>query len=117
MTKIVIEPSNTSIIPDYYKDELGLYCLDIKDTSKIAITLQDDWTVGGEPNKSAINRSYPMTIPATDKNNLFLEHLADANFDPEFYKLHEKEIIAKFNQENNTNIQLKKKSWKRIFSA
>ncbi|WP_405292101.1 NAD(P)/FAD-dependent oxidoreductase [Algibacter sp. Ld11] len=45
-----------------------------------------------------------------------LEHLADANFDPEFYKLYEKEIVAKFNQENNTNIQLKKKSWKRIFS-
>jgi NADPH-dependent 2,4-dienoyl-CoA reductase/sulfur reductase-like enzyme len=46
-----------------------------------------------------------------------LEHLADANFDPEFYKLYEPEIVAKFNQENNTNIQLKKKSWKRIFSA
>ncbi len=46
-----------------------------------------------------------------------LEHLADANFDPEFYKLHEPEIIAKFNQENNTNIQLKKKSWKRIFQT
>ena len=46
-----------------------------------------------------------------------LEHLADANFDPEFYKLHEKEIVTKFNQENNTNIQLKKKSWKRIFST
>jgi NADPH-dependent 2,4-dienoyl-CoA reductase/sulfur reductase-like enzyme len=45
-----------------------------------------------------------------------LEHLADANFDPEFFKLHEKEIVAKFNQENNTNIQLKKKSWKRIFT-
>lgn len=45
-----------------------------------------------------------------------LEHLADANFDPEFYKLHESEIVAKFNKENNTNIQLKKKSWKRIFS-
>ena len=45
-----------------------------------------------------------------------LEHLADANFDPEFFKLHEPEIVAKFNQENNTNIQLKKKSWKRIFS-
>jgi NAD(P)H-nitrite reductase large subunit len=45
-----------------------------------------------------------------------LEHLADANFDPEFYKLHEPEIVAKFNQENNTTIQLKKKSWKRIFS-
>ncbi len=46
-----------------------------------------------------------------------LEHLADANFDPEFYKLHEKDIVAKFNQENNTNIQLKKKSWKRIFQT
>ena len=48
--------------------------------------------------------------------NYVLEHLADANFDPEFYKLHESEIVAKFNKENNTNIQLKKKSWKRIFS-
>jgi NAD(P)H-nitrite reductase large subunit len=45
-----------------------------------------------------------------------LEFLVDANFDPEFYKLHETEILAKFNQENDTNIQLKKKSWKRIFS-
>ena len=45
-----------------------------------------------------------------------LEYLADANFDPEFYKLHEAEIVAKFNQENNTNILLKKKNWKRIFS-
>jgi len=45
-----------------------------------------------------------------------LEHLADANFDPEFYKLHEPEIVTKFNKENNTNIQLKKKSWKRIFA-
>ena len=45
-----------------------------------------------------------------------LEHLADANFDPEFYKLYEREIVNKFNQENGTNIQLKKKSWKRIFA-
>jgi NADPH-dependent 2,4-dienoyl-CoA reductase/sulfur reductase-like enzyme len=45
-----------------------------------------------------------------------LEYLADANFDPEFYKLHELKIVAKFNCENNTNILPKKKSWKRIFS-
>ena len=44
-----------------------------------------------------------------------LEYLTDANFDPEFYKLHEAEILAKFNKENNTNIHLKKKSWKRVF--
>ncbi len=46
-----------------------------------------------------------------------LEHLADANFNPEFYKLHETEIVAKFNKEHHTNIQLKKKSWARIFST
>ena len=45
-----------------------------------------------------------------------LEHLADANFDPEFFKLYEKEIVEKFNKENKTSIQLKKKNWKRIFS-
>ena len=45
-----------------------------------------------------------------------LAHLADANFDPEFYKKYASEIISKFNQENNTTIELKKKSWKRIFS-
>jgi NAD(P)H-nitrite reductase large subunit len=44
-----------------------------------------------------------------------LEHLADANFDPEFYKLHENEILEKFNKENNSNIQLRKKSWSQIF--
>jgi len=48
--------------------------------------------------------------------NYVIEHLADANFDPEFFKLHEKEIVEKFNKENNSNIQLKKKSWTRIFN-
>ncbi|MGB0895883.1 MAG: NAD(P)/FAD-dependent oxidoreductase [Flavobacteriaceae bacterium] len=48
--------------------------------------------------------------------NHVLEHFRDANFDPEFYKHHEKDIIAKFNSENKTTIQLKLKSWKRIFS-
>ena len=54
----------------------------------------------------------------TDKKDIthVLEYLADANFDPEFYKLYEPEIVAKFNTENNSNILTKKKSWKRIFS-
>lgn len=46
-----------------------------------------------------------------------LEHLKDANFDPEFYKKYEEEIVAKFNQEKGTDIQVKKKSWKRILEA
>lgn len=45
-----------------------------------------------------------------------MEHLKDANFDPEFYKTYENEIVAQFNQENGTNISAKKKSWKRIFA-
>ncbi|MFY9243346.1 MAG: FAD/NAD(P)-binding oxidoreductase [Polaribacter sp.] len=45
-----------------------------------------------------------------------LEYLKDANFDPEFYSLYENDIVAKFNQENGTDIKVKKKSWKRIFS-
>ena len=44
-----------------------------------------------------------------------LEHLPDANFDPEFYKLHEKEIVEKFNSENNTSLKVKKRNWKTLF--
>ena len=54
----------------------------------------------------------------TEKKSIefVLEYLADANFDPEFYKLHEAAIVAKFNTEFGTNISSRKKSWKRIFS-
>lgn len=45
-----------------------------------------------------------------------LEHLADANFDPEFYKQYAQDIISKFNMEQGTNLQVKKKAWKRIFN-
>ncbi len=45
-----------------------------------------------------------------------LEHLADANFDPEFYKQHENEIVAKFNSENKTSIAVKKRNWRTLFS-
>ena len=45
-----------------------------------------------------------------------LEHLKDANFDPEFYKAHEEAILNKFNNEQGTNIKVARKSWKRIFA-
>ncbi len=45
-----------------------------------------------------------------------LAHLKDANFDPEFYKLHEEAIVEKFNKEQGTNIKVARKSWKRIFA-
>ncbi len=48
--------------------------------------------------------------------NHVMEHLKDANFDPEFYAQYEGKIVSKFNSEFGTSITLKKKSWKRIFS-
>ena len=46
-----------------------------------------------------------------------MEQLKDANFDPEFYRLYEDEIVAKFNQEQGTKITVKKRSWKRILGC
>ena len=45
-----------------------------------------------------------------------MEHLADANFDPEFFKHYEKEIIAKYNADRGKSVKAKKKSLKRIFA-
>ncbi len=45
-----------------------------------------------------------------------LEHLKDANFDPEFYKHYESEILEAYNKAYGTSIVPKKKSWKRIFA-
>lgn len=44
-----------------------------------------------------------------------IEHLSDANFDPEFYKHYELEIVSKYNSDFGKSIALKKKSLKRIF--
>ena len=45
-----------------------------------------------------------------------MEHLKDANFDPEFYSQYEKAIVSRYNSEFGTKIIPKKKSWKRIFN-
>ena len=45
-----------------------------------------------------------------------MEHLKDANFDPEFYGQYETEIISKYNSEFGTGIRPKKRSWQRILS-
>lgn len=44
-----------------------------------------------------------------------MEHLIDANFDPEFYHTYEKDIVTKFNSDFGKSIHSKKKSLKRIF--
>lgn len=44
-----------------------------------------------------------------------MSYLKDANFDPEFYKTYERDIIKQYNDTFNTNLIAHKKSWKRIF--
>lgn len=44
-----------------------------------------------------------------------MEHLRDANFDPEFYKSFEPQIVSKYNSDFGKSINLKKKNLKRIF--
>ena len=48
------------------------------------------------------------------KIDFVMEYLRDANFDPEFYKNYEFDIVATFNSEFGTTIKPRKKSWKRI---
>ena len=48
--------------------------------------------------------------------NYVMTYLKDANFDPEFYRQYEVDVITAYNSEFETNITLEKKSWKRIFS-
>ena len=45
-----------------------------------------------------------------------MSYLKDANFDPEFYKAYESDILKQYNDTFNTNLTAHKKSWKRIFS-
>ena len=46
-----------------------------------------------------------------------LTHLKDANFDAEFYASHENDIIQSFNNQFNTQLVTKRKSWKRILKG
>jgi NADH oxidase (H2O2-forming) len=43
-----------------------------------------------------------------------LEHLADANFDPEFFRTYEHLIIAGYNKQNGKDLRPRKRSWKRL---
>jgi NAD(P)H-nitrite reductase large subunit len=49
----------------------------------------------------------------TDKVSIdvIMSNLRTANFDPEFFRVYEKEIVDGFNKKTNKNIQLKPKSW------
>lgn len=44
-----------------------------------------------------------------------MEHLADANFDPEFFKSFESQIVTKYNADTGSSLKAKKRSLKRIF--
>ncbi len=45
-----------------------------------------------------------------------VENLKDANFDPEFYRHYEADILNHYNSEFGTDLKVRKKSWQRIFN-
>jgi NAD(P)H-nitrite reductase large subunit len=53
---------------------------------------------------------------AEDTLEHVLVHLKDANFDPEFYKKYEGQILGKYNTEHDADLRPKKKSWSRILA-
>tara|TARA_B100000809_G_scaffold121024_1_gene119237 strand:+ start:5234 stop:6565 length:1332 start_codon:yes stop_codon:yes gene_type:complete len=55
-------------------------------------------------------------IDGGETMDYIMEHLKDANFDPEFYRQYENEIVAQYNKENGTILSAKKRDWKRIFN-
>ena len=54
---------------------------------------------------------FDVWINSEKSMDYVIQHLASANFDPEFYRTFEKEIVAKYNEQFNKNIHLKKKMW------
>ncbi|MEO6165962.1 MAG: hypothetical protein ABIO98_00465, partial [Chitinophagales bacterium] len=56
------------------------------------------------------HKSFDQWIQEGKSIEFVLEHLPEANFDPEFYRQHEPQIIQKFNQENEgSNVRIKRK--------
>jgi NADPH-dependent 2,4-dienoyl-CoA reductase/sulfur reductase-like enzyme len=55
-------------------------------------------------------------IDGGETMDFIMEHLKDANFDPEFYRQYEAEIVGQYNKENGTALSVKKRDWKRIFA-
>ena len=95
----------------YWEDPTGKICLHVVSDEKTDLFIGlnvfgmrlrhhvcDDWL------KSERTISYVM------------EHLKDANFDPEFYKQYEQSIINQYNKETGNKVSAKSKSWARILN-
>ena len=94
----------------YWEDESGKICLHL-------VYDQSNKTLLGI-NTFGIRLRHEVCerwIDGGDTIDYILEHLADANFDPEFYKKYEREIVELYNKEQGTTISVKKRDWKRVF--
>jgi len=56
-------------------------------------------------------------IKEKTKIETVMKNLGLANFDPEFYKKHEAEVIAIYNQQTGSNLSLNhQRSWNKVFA-
>ncbi|WP_420385174.1 NAD(P)/FAD-dependent oxidoreductase [Roseivirga sp.] len=93
----------------YWEHEQGKICLRLRwDTESGRLTGVNNF--GFRLRHQAFDKWFNQSKTV----DFVLEHLRDASFDPEFYQQHEQQIIDAFNQQQGTQLKLKKKSWKRI---
>ncbi|PCJ00666.1 MAG: FAD-dependent oxidoreductase [Flavobacteriales bacterium] len=102
-----LEENNSEFYWEHEKGKIALHFIYETSTKKLKGVNSFDMRLRHEVFDKWLNNNESIEF--------VLEHLKDANFDTEFYKKHENEIINKYNLENNTQLKVKKRSWQRIF--
>jgi NAD(P)H-nitrite reductase large subunit len=95
----------------YWEDSTGEKCL------KLVFDQKSETLIG--VNVFGIRLRHELLDQWLNENrsvDYVLSHMADANFDTEFYRRYETEIVKSFNKEFSKNLSLQKASWKRIFA-
>ena len=103
-----LQPSETDFYWEHEDGEICLHLVYEKHTNKLIGINTFGIRLRHEVCERWINNE--------QKIDFVLEHLKDANFDPEFFKQYEDQIIEQFNLDNGTHLKVKKRDWKRIFA-
>ena len=113
-----IEYQTYGATPVKKEDNIGTFYWEHKN-GKIAVTIQYDKnsnTLLGINTFGIRLRHNVMEAWLLEKRNIehVLTHLADANFDPEFFRNYEHLIIQEYNIKNNKHLVAQKRSWNRL---
>ena len=74
--RVTVTPNNPERLPDWTRDEDGLYSLDLNPKADFPISFQNDRDQEGEL-AIAFNATFVVEIPGTNKNRLLLEDIGN----------------------------------------